>query len=106
LQLANQGKARWMIIDEAFDAAKLIEFLQALIKNANKKVFLILDNLRAPCPLRRLKLLRAGAIITRSTYAKNVAGAAALTRTGGAPWSLIPSKMKLAPTEQNVYSNK
>ncbi len=43
--VTNQGKARWMIIDEAFDAAKLIEFLQALIKDANKKVFLILDNL-------------------------------------------------------------
>jgi hypothetical protein len=35
-----------MIIDEAFDAEKLIEFLQALIKDASKKVFLILDNLR------------------------------------------------------------
>lgn len=35
-----------MIIDEAFDAAKLIEFRQTLIKDANKKVFLILDNLR------------------------------------------------------------
>jgi transposase len=44
--VTNQGKARWMIIDEAFDAAKLIEFLQALINDADKKVFLILDNLR------------------------------------------------------------
>ena len=44
--VTNQGKARWMIIDEAFDAAKLIEFLQALIKDAGRKVFLILDNLR------------------------------------------------------------
>ena len=35
-----------MIIDEAFDAEKLIEFLRALIKDARKKVFLILDNLR------------------------------------------------------------
>ena len=35
-----------MIIDEEFDAEKLIEFLQALIKDAGKKVFLILDNLR------------------------------------------------------------
>ena len=42
----NQGKARWMIIDEAFDAGKLIEFLQALIQDAGKKVFLILNNLR------------------------------------------------------------
>jgi hypothetical protein len=44
--VTDQGKARWMIIDDAFDADKLIEFLQALIKDAGKKVFLILDNLR------------------------------------------------------------
>jgi transposase len=35
-----------MIIDEAFNSDKLIEFLEALIKDAGKKVFLILDNLR------------------------------------------------------------
>jgi transposase len=44
--VTNQGKARWMIIDDAFDAEKLIEFLASLIKDAGKKVFLILDNLR------------------------------------------------------------
>ena len=44
--VTNQGKTRWMIIDDAFDAKKLIEFLAALIKEAGKKVFLILDNLR------------------------------------------------------------
>ncbi len=44
--VTKQGKARWIIIDESFDAHKLIEFLQALIKDAGKKVFLILDNLR------------------------------------------------------------
>jgi transposase len=44
--VTNQGKTRWMIIDEAFDADKLIEFLAALIKDAGRKVFLILDNLR------------------------------------------------------------
>jgi transposase len=44
--VSNQGKTRWMILDEAFDAEKLIEFLQALIKDAGKKVFLILENLR------------------------------------------------------------
>lgn len=44
--VTNQGKTRWMIIDEAFDADKLIEFLQALITDADRKVFLILDNLR------------------------------------------------------------
>ena len=44
--VTNERKTRWMIIDAAFDANKLIEFLQALIKDAGKKVFLILDNLR------------------------------------------------------------
>ena len=29
--VTNQGKTRWMIIDEAFNSDKLIEFLQALI---------------------------------------------------------------------------
>ena len=44
--VTNQGKTRWMIIEEAFDADKFCEFLQALVKDAGKKVFLILDNLR------------------------------------------------------------
>ena len=44
--VTNQGKTRWMIIDEAFNSDKLIEFLEALIKDTAKKVFLILDNLR------------------------------------------------------------
>lgn len=44
--VTNQGKARWMIIDEAFNADRLIEFMQSLIKDAGRKVFLILDNLR------------------------------------------------------------
>jgi hypothetical protein len=45
--VTNPDKTRWMIIDGAFDADKLIEFLQALIKDAGKKVFLLLDKLRA-----------------------------------------------------------
>ncbi len=32
-------------MEEAFDAGKPIEFLQALVKDAGKKVFLISDNL-------------------------------------------------------------
>jgi hypothetical protein len=35
-----------MIIDESFNSDKLMEFLQALIRDAGKKVFLILENLR------------------------------------------------------------
>lgn len=44
--VTNQGKARWMIIEDAFNSDKLIEFLEALTKDADRKVFLILDNLR------------------------------------------------------------
>jgi transposase len=43
--VTNQGKTRWMIIDEAFNTERLIELLGALIKDADRKVFLILDNL-------------------------------------------------------------
>ncbi|MHB1239503.1 MAG: IS630 family transposase [Gammaproteobacteria bacterium] len=43
--VTNQGKARWMIIDGAFNHEKLIEFFEALVADANRKVFLILDNL-------------------------------------------------------------
>jgi transposase len=44
--VTNQGKARWMIVEESFNSDKLIEFLEALIQESNRKVFLILDNLR------------------------------------------------------------
>ena len=35
-----------MIVEDSFNADKRIEFLTALIKDADRKVFLILDNLR------------------------------------------------------------
>ena len=35
--VTNQGKTRWMVIDESFNSDKLIEFLQALIKDTTKK---------------------------------------------------------------------
>ncbi len=43
--VTNQGKARWMIIDGNFNHEKLIEFFEALVVDAPRKVFLILDNL-------------------------------------------------------------
>ena len=43
--VTNQGKARWMIIDGAFNHEKLIEFFESLVKDAGKKIFLILNNL-------------------------------------------------------------
>jgi transposase len=43
--VTNQGKARWMIINGAFNHEKLIEFFEALVADNGRKVFLILDNL-------------------------------------------------------------
>jgi transposase len=40
--VTNRGQTRWMIIDEAFNADKLIEFLGGAIKDAGRKVFLFL----------------------------------------------------------------
>ncbi len=44
--VTNQGKVRFMIYKETMNAKLLIKFLQRLIKDADKKIFLILDNLR------------------------------------------------------------
>jgi hypothetical protein len=43
--VTNQGKARWMIVGGAFNHEKPIEFFDALIADAGRKVFLILDSL-------------------------------------------------------------
>jgi transposase len=43
--VTNQGKTCWEIIDGNFNHERLIEFLKALIKQAGRKVFLVLDNL-------------------------------------------------------------
>src|SRR5258706_1595107 len=44
--VTNQGKVRWMVFDGALNAKILIDFFKRLIKDAQRKVFLILDNLR------------------------------------------------------------
>lgn len=44
--VSNQGTMRWMIVDGKFDTSRMIEFLERLIQDAGKKVFLVLDNLR------------------------------------------------------------
>lgn len=44
--VTNRGKCRWMIIDGAFNSDRFIEFMGLLIKDAERKVFLVLDNLR------------------------------------------------------------
>ena len=59
--VTNRGRANWMIIDGAFNHARLFEFLQALVcegKRARRKVFLILDSQdeKAAAALRPLTL--------------------------------------------------
>lgn len=44
--VSNKGQMRWKIFDGALNSDILIDFLRRLIKGAQKKVFLILDNLR------------------------------------------------------------
>ena len=44
--VTNKGKVRFMIYKDTMNAKTFIKFMQRLIKDANQKVFLILDNLR------------------------------------------------------------
>jgi transposase len=43
--ITNQGKVRFMVYDGALSPSLLIGFMQRLIRDAGRKVFLILDNL-------------------------------------------------------------
>lgn len=51
----NQGKLRFMIYQETMTSKVLIRFMKRLIKDAKRKVFLILDNLR----VHHAKLVKA-----------------------------------------------
>src|SRR4051812_28645644 len=51
--VSNRGALRWMVLDGAVNAAALIRFLQRLIRDVRRKVFLVLD---------RLQVHRAGQI--------------------------------------------
>ena len=44
--VTNQGKTRFMIYNGTMNSQRFISFLKRLIKGANKKIYLILDNLR------------------------------------------------------------
>lgn len=44
--VTNQGKVRFMMYDETLNAKRLITFMERLYRDAGRKVFLILDNLR------------------------------------------------------------
>jgi transposase len=45
--VANRGELRWMVVDGAVKAPDLIRFLRRLIRDARRKVFIILDRLKA-----------------------------------------------------------
>jgi len=44
--VTNQGKVRWKVFEGALNAGILIDFFARLIKDAKRKVFVILDNLK------------------------------------------------------------
>jgi len=44
--VTNQGSVQFMIYSGTINADRFIEFLEQIIKNKEKKIFLILDNLR------------------------------------------------------------
>lgn len=44
--ITNRGKVRFMIYDEAMNAKIMIDFMKRLVKDAKRKVYLIVDNLR------------------------------------------------------------
>ena len=44
--ITNQGKVRFMIYKDSMNAKMFIKFIKQLIKEADKKIFLILDNMR------------------------------------------------------------
>jgi transposase len=45
--VSNRGKLRFTIIEKSMDAKILIDFMKRLVKDSERKVLLILDNLRA-----------------------------------------------------------
>lgn len=44
--ITNQGKVQFMIYSDNMNADRLIQFMEQLIKDSDKKIYLILDNLR------------------------------------------------------------
>jgi transposase len=45
--VANKGELRWMVVEGAVKAPDLVRFLRRLVRDAGRKVFLILDRLKA-----------------------------------------------------------
>jgi transposase len=57
--VTNQGKVRWKIFEGAMHADLLIDFFKRLVKASDRKVFLILDNLKVH-HARKVKTWLAG----------------------------------------------
>src|SRR5919199_397628 len=53
--VTNKGELRWMVLDGAVKAPSLLRFLARLVRDAGRKVFLILDRL----PVHRSEKVRA-----------------------------------------------
>jgi transposase len=53
--LTNQGKLRFMVYDGALNAAIFLEFLKRLVRDGDRKIFLVVDNLR----VHRAKIVTA-----------------------------------------------
>jgi transposase len=53
--VTNRGELRWMVLDGAVKAPSLLRFLARLVRDADRKVFLILDRL----PVHRSAQVRA-----------------------------------------------
>src|SRR3712207_7437853 len=53
--VTNKGELRWMVLDGAIKAPSLLRFLARLVRDADGKVFLILDRL----PVHRSAKVRA-----------------------------------------------
>ena len=51
--LTNQGKLRFMVYDGALNATIFLRFLKRLVRDAGRKIFLIVDNL----PVHRAKIV-------------------------------------------------
>ena len=45
--VTNRGELRWMVVDGAVNAPAFIRFLERLVREARRKIFLILDRLKA-----------------------------------------------------------
>ena len=53
-RINNKGELRWMLLDGTGKASSLIRFMQHLVQEAGRKVFLVLDNL----PLYRTRAVQ------------------------------------------------